>query len=86
MQKGQIFDFDKCPDKHFEQIGDADIDFGKASLGLLLKSKNWKTKDALEYIKDTLHHTVTGAPRTRKGIAELLVDARERKVTLPNEG
>lgn len=84
VEKGQIFDFDKCPPHHFQALHDVTIDFNEVSLELLLMSKEWKTKDALAYLKKEFNFTPKGAI-TRREIAQAVIDQRMRKVTLPNE-
>lgn len=84
VQKGQILDLPECPEYHFEAIGEVVIDFETASLELLLKSKEWKTSDAIRYLKAT-YSFEPGGLETRREIARIVVDKRMRRVTLPNE-
>lgn len=84
VEKGQIFDFDECPKNFFSVLGEVSIDFETASIDHLLKSKNWKIKDALEYLKKEFKYEPSGI-LTRKEVARKIVDMRMRRVTLPNE-
>lgn len=85
MEKDQILDLQENPGKNFAPTEEVDIDFSRVSLAVLLRSKNWLTKDAIEYLEVDLDHEVDGPPMTRREIAQLLIDTRDRKIALPNE-
>lgn len=85
IEKNQILELDEDPGQNFARVGDIEIDFSRATLEMLLRSKTWLTKDAIEYIEVDLDHELNGPPMTRKEIAQVLVDTRDRRVTLPNE-
>lgn len=85
FSKDQIVDLEECPKNHFAPLSKTKVDFDTASLELLLQSDGWTTKSALEYLSNEHNKEVTGPPLTRREMAKLVIDTRDRKVTLPNE-
>ena len=85
FNKDQIVELPECPKQHFQALREVKVDFDSATLELLLRSKNWTTKDAMDYLKKEHKKEITGPPLTRREMAALVIDTRDRKVTLPNE-
>lgn len=85
FEKDQIAELEECPQHHFAAIGNVDIDFGTATEELLLRSKKWKIREALEFLKRKYNYEYSGPPLTRKDTAKLVVDMRFRKIDLPKE-
>lgn len=84
VEQGQILEFEKCPKEHFEILGEVKIDFNNVSLEHLLKSNEWKTADAINWLKKEFGFKPMGM-ETRREIARTVIDKRNRKITLPNE-
>lgn len=85
FSKDQIADFDECPEPHFAPIDKTEIDFNTATLALLLQSDNWTIADAVDYLAEEYGVEPSEPLLNKKEAAKLVIDTRNRKVTLPNE-
>ena len=85
FQTDQIVDLEEAPNNHFVRMEDANINFDNATLEMLLRSNSWNVSEALEYLQDKYGYVSSAGPLTRKEAAELIIDSRYRKVTIPQE-